>query len=174
MQEVQEEVLEAAECARTGLLTAGLLAASLPLMANCKPMLPHSFPDILFLLKAPPHSRHSLARKDADFPNPQLPILPPVPTMILTTVTTNAPFARAKSFATRKSGHATLAGPSSTCHVSRNGLKTKGPLPLSNKVERMAKSLLPANGGVQDATFRRTPYPRHTPVGVRKRLNLVQ
>lgn len=153
---------------------AGLLAASLPLMANYSRMLPTSFLDTLSLPRALHHSRHNLAREDAGSPNPQLLTLPPVPIMISTTAITNAPSARVKFFATQKSGHATLAGLSSTCPVSRNGLKIKDPPLLSNRVGKMERFLLLANGDVLGATFRRTPCPRHTPAGVRKRLNHVQ
>jgi hypothetical protein len=80
-----------------------------------RPMLPPSSLDTPSLLKALHHSKHNLVRKDADFPNLQLPTLPLVLITILTTATTNVPSAQAKFFATPKSGHATLAGPSSTC-----------------------------------------------------------
>jgi hypothetical protein len=173
-QEAEEEEPEAAGCARTGPSMAELLAASSPPMANYRPMLPISSLDTPSLPKALHHSKHNLVRKDADFPNLQLPTLPLAHITILTTATTNAPFAQAKFFATRKSGHATLVGPSSTCPVSKSGPRTKGlPLP-SNKVERMEKYLLLASGGVLDAIFRKTPCPRHTRVGVRKRLSHVQ
>lgn len=173
-QEADEEAPEAAGCARTGQSTAEPLAVNLPLMANYRPMLPPSSLDTPSLLKVLPHNRHNLVLKDAGYPNPQLLILPPVPTTILTTVTTNAPSVQAKFFATRKSGHATLAGPFSTCPVSRSGPRTKDPLPPSNKVERTAKFLLLASGDVQDATFQRTPCLRRIRVGVRKRSNPVQ
>lgn len=172
-QEVEEEVLEAAGCAKTGPSTAELLAASSPPMANCRPMLPPSSPDTPFLLKVLPHNRHNLVRKDAVFPNPQLPISPHAPTTISTTVTTNVLSARARSSATQKSGHVTLAGLYSTCPVSRSGPRIKDPPLLSNKVERMARFLPLANGDVQAAISRRTPCPKHTPVGARKRSNHV-
>jgi hypothetical protein len=114
-QEAEEEEPVAAECARTGPSMAERLAASSPLMANYRPMLPPSSPDTPSLPKALHHSRHNLVRKDAGFPSPQLPTLPLVLITILTTVTTNVPSAQAKFFATQKSGHATLAGLSSTC-----------------------------------------------------------
>lgn len=173
-QEVEEEVLEAAECARIGPSTAELLAVSLPRMANCRLKPLPSSPDTPFLPKVLPHSRHNLVRRDAVFPNPQLPILLHAPITTLTTVTTNAPSAPARFFATPKFGHATLAGLSSICPASRSGLKTKDPPLPSNKVERTARSPLPANGDVQDAIFRKTRCPRRTLVGVRKRSNLVQ
>lgn len=173
-QEVEEEVLEVVGCARTGPSTAELLAASLPQTANYKLMPPPSSPDTLFLPKVLAHSKHNLVRKDAVFPNPQLPILPHVPTTTLTTVTTNAQSAQARFSATQRSGHAIPAGPSSICPVSRSGLRIKDPPLPSNRVARTAKFLLHANGGVLDATFRRTRYLRHILVGVRKRLNHVQ
>jgi hypothetical protein len=114
-QEAEEEEPEAAGRARTGPSMAELLAASSPPMANYRPMLPPSSLDTPSLLKALHHSKHNLVRKDADFPNLQLPTLPLVLITILTTATTNVPYAQAKFFATPKSGHATLAGPSSTC-----------------------------------------------------------
>jgi len=172
-QEVEEEGLEAAGCAKTEPSTAELLAASSPRMANYRPMLPPSSPDTQFLPKVLPHSRHNLVRKDAVFPNQQLPTLPHAPITILTMVTTNVPSVRARFFATPKSGHVTLAGLCSTCPVSRSGPKTKDPPLLSNKVERMARFLPLANGDVQAAIFRRTPCPKHTHVGVRKRSNHV-
>lgn len=170
----EEGGLEVAGCEKTGPLTAELLAVSSPPMANYRLMPPLLSPDTPFLPKVLLLSRHSLVRKDAVFPNPQLPILPRALITTLTTVTTNAPSVRVRFFAIQKSGHATHAGPFSTCLASRSGRKIKDlPLP-SNKVARMAKFLPHANGGVLDAIFRRTHCPKHTRVGARKRSNHVQ
>jgi hypothetical protein len=175
VQEVEEEELEVPEREeRTGPSTAEPSVVNLLRMANCRLTLLPSFPDNPFSIKVLPHSRPNLVLKDAVCPNPQLPTSRLVLTTILTTVTTNVPFAPARSSAIQRCGHVILAGPSSTCLVSRSGLRTRDLPLLSSKVERMAKYPLLDNGDALDVTFRKTPYQRRTPAGARKKLSRAQ
>lgn len=159
---------------RTGPSMAELLVVNLPRMANCRPTLPPSFLDNLFSLKALPRSRRNLVRKDAVFLSPLLPTSRRVLTTISTTVTMNAPSARARFFAIQRCGHVTLAGPFFTCLVSRSGLRIKDLPLLSSRVERMATYLLLGSGDVLDVTFQKTLYLRRIRVGARKRLSRAQ
>lgn len=159
---------------RTGLSTAELLVVNSPRMANCRPTLPPSFLDNLYSTKALPLNRRNLVRKDAVFLNPLLPISRLVLTTISTTVTTNAPSVRARFFAIQKCGHVILAGPSSTCLVSRSGLRIRDLPLLSSRVGKMATFLLLDSGDAPDAICRKILCLRRIRAGARKKLSRAQ
>lgn len=175
VQEAEEGELEVAEPEeRTGLSTAEPLVANLLRMANYRPTLLPSFPDNPFSIKVLSRSRPNLVRKGAVFPSQQLPTSRLVLTTILTTVIMNAPSAQARSFAIQRCGHAILAGPFSTCLVSKSGLRIKVLPLLSSRVERTAIYLPLDSGDALDVTFRKTLYPRRIHAGAKKKLSRAQ